>query len=207
MSKSSNKALALAKTNRDAVFTAAINEGKSVTEVVSAIVAAIKGKWDDVDLVDSIAGAYKAARLVVSLKLETESSALAILALKPHKDGDDDGRRTLGQQLATRAAISAWSNVRNRAGAPSAQTGAKRKPRATTSESSDEESELPDNLLPAITRATSEQDVHAYALRVAQNMTRYMNHNAKLVHGDIGEAMRGFIASVSQVAIEDKLAA
>ena len=183
---------------RNAVFVAARAQGKSTTLVIDAV-KACKLTWLDKVAVASIADAYKAGRVSASLGV-TEKQALTILALKPHKDGaTPDGMRTFSEHMACRAAISAWSTIRLLAGAPSAQNGNGRTPRATKA-NEEEGKALPDTLLPALVRAKSESDVHAYALRVAGNVKRYLNMNDKYAKGDIGEALRSFVANVAKAS-------
>lgn len=185
----------------NAVFVAAKAQGKSTTVVIDAI-KACKLDWSNAKAVGEVADSYKAGRVVASLNLKSESQAMAIMALKPHKDGAGDGHRTLSQHMACRAAISAWSTIRLLAGAPSSQDGTKRKARAAratkVAEKDKAKSELPDALLPALTRATSVQDVHAYALRMAQNVKRYLALNAAFVQGDVGDVLRHFPTDVAK---------
>ena len=117
-------------TLRNDVFSASRNQGKSTQAVIDAI-KACHLDWSKPDQVDPIATAYKAGRISAALDCE-ESAALTFLSLKPFKDGQTaDNRRTFGQHMACRAAISAWSTMRLLAGAPSAQTG---EDRAATSD-------------------------------------------------------------------------
>lgn len=182
----------------NAVFAAAKTQGKATTIVVDAIKACGLGDWKDAKAVGAVADSYKAGRVVASLGLKSEAAALAIMALKPHKDGASDGHRTLGQHMAVRAAISAWSTIRLLAGAPSAQTGDKRAARATKANEPKEATPLAAALVPAITRAKSAADVNAYALRIAQNVAKYINLNAALVTGDVGDILRAFPVGVSK---------
>lgn len=182
----------------NAVFAAAKTQGKATTIVVDAIKACGLGDWKDAKAVDAVAASYKAGRVVASLNLKSEAQALAIMALKPHKDGAGDGHRTLGQHMAVRAAISAWSTIRLLAGAPSAQDGTTRAARATkVAEKDKAKAQLPDALLPALTQATSIQDVHAYALRMAKNVKKYLDLNAAFIQGDVGDVLRHFPADVA----------
>lgn len=182
----------------NAVFSAAKAQGKSTQTVVDAIKACSLGTWADAKAVSAVADAYKAGRVVAALGLKSEVAALAILALKPHKDGATDGHRTLGQHMACRAAISAWSTMRLLAGAPSAQDGTKRKARASKANEPKGEATLPENLVPAVTRAKTAADVNAYALRMAQNVAKYINLNSKLVAGDVGAILRAFPLDVAK---------
>ena len=98
-------------TLRNDVFSASRNQGKSTQAVIDAI-KACHLDWSKPDQVDPIATAYKAGRISAALDCE-ESAALTFLSLKPFKDGQTaDNRRTFGQHMACRAAISAWSPAR-----------------------------------------------------------------------------------------------
>lgn len=178
------------KTLLNTVFASAKNEGKHSQASVDAI-KACKLDWTNAKDVEAVATSYKAGRIVNTLNLKSEVAALAILALKPHNDGAGDGHRTFVQHQAVRAAISTWSSKRMLAGAPNARTNAKRAPRASTA-NAEPASPLADTLLPAIVKAKSAADVHAYALRVASNVTKYINANAKFVTGDCGDVLRRF---------------
>ncbi len=191
-------------TSRNAVFSAARAQGKSTATVVDAI-KACRLDWSNADAVASIADAYKAGRLCASLDLKSEVAASAIFALKPYKDGAGDGHRTLVQQMACRAAISAWSTTRMLAGAPSAQTGAKRAPRAPgasqTAKSGEGATSLADKsdispAMLAVPRASSPADVHAFLLRMADVMSKYQNRNAKLITEGAGAIMQDFVIAV-----------
>lgn len=198
----------MTNTTLNAVFVASKAQGKSTATVVNAVKTAIANDWNNAKLVQDVANAYKTGRVVASLALKSENAALAILALKPHKDGASDGHRTFGQHMACRAAISAWSTIKLLAGAPNGRTGAKRAPRQqNAADKASDGSKLPDNLLPAITRATSHADVLAYALRMASNISKYVNLNAAMVSGDVGDVLRAFPASVKKAVKAGKPAA
>ena len=181
---------------RNAVFSAARAQGKSTTVVVDAI-KACKLNWSDDAAVASIADAYKTGRLCASLDLKSESAASAIFALKPYKDGAGDGHRTLVQHMACRAAISAWSSTRMLAGAPSAQTGAKRAPRApaTPKDTPADKSDISPAML-AVPRAQTHEDVHAFMLRMCDVFTKYQNRNAKFMTEGAGAIMQDFVNAV-----------
>jgi hypothetical protein len=182
-------------TLRNDVFIAARNESKSTQAVVDAI-KACQLDWSKPDQVDPIAGAYKAGRISAALEC-SEETALGILSLKPFKDGlTADNRRTFGQHMACRAAISAWSNIRGLAGAPDAKTGDKRKPRQT--EAKPESVVTPDDLAPAVIRAKLRADVEAYALRIAGNVKRYLDMNAAVIKGYTGGTLRDFVVDVAE---------
>lgn len=179
-------------TLRNDVFVAARNESKSTQAVIDAI-KACHLDWSKLDQVEPIAAAYKAGRISATLDCG-EDVALGILALKPFKDGlTADNRRTFGQHMACRAAISAWSHIRGLAGAPSAQTGNTRPPRQTEGETV----KLPANMV-TIARANSPADVQAFALRIADVVKRYLNMNAKLVEGQTGGVLRDFVMDVPE---------
>ncbi len=183
---------------RNAVFVAARSHFKAQLVVVDAI-KACKLDWTDETAVESIASAYKAGRLCGALALKNEAAAQAIFALKPHKDGEgSDGRRTFAEHLACRAAISAWSSIRMLSGAPSAQTGKTRAPRQTVAAPESDkntDSDIAPAML-AVPRADKPADVHAFALRMADVFTKYLNRNAKLVTGDLGTLMRSYVDGV-----------
>jgi hypothetical protein len=178
-----------------AVFVASRNEGKSRAIVVAAVKACNPDWTKDGALRDT----YKAGQVVTELNLKSEIAALAIMALKPHKDGASDGCRTFGQQLAVKHATAKWSDIRKLCGAPSAQTGGQRKPKATkVNEPKDGKVVVSD--LPAIVKAKSVADVHAYALRMAANVTKFINASPKFVVGDIGDVLRSFVTDVAKAA-------
>jgi hypothetical protein len=181
-------------TNRNAVFVAARAQGRSLQTVVDAI-KACKLDWANKDQVASIADAYKAGRVAASLDCKTEKAALAILSLKPYKDGAGDGHRTLTQHNACRVAIATWSQIRLLAGAPSAQDGTKRKARPSKvaeKDKSKDKAQLPEALLPALTRWESAADMNTFALRIARLIKKNVNMNAALVKGDVGDLLRRF---------------
>lgn len=195
----SNISLASTNVTLNDVFKTARDQSKSTVKVIGAI-KACKLDWTNADAVAIVGDTYKAGRISGALEV-SEKTARGILAAKPHKDGDSsDDRRTFAEHMAARAAISAWSTIRLLAGAPSAQTGGKRAPRMAKDAAGDESATGEAGaVIPAVTRAKTEADVHAYALRMAGNMTKYVNLNAKLVTGSTGDAIRGFIAAIAAI--------
>lgn len=187
---------------RNAVFSAARAQGKSTQTVVDAI-KACKLDWENKDAVASIADAYKTGRLCAALNLTSEKSAQAVFALKPYKDGAGDGHRTLVQHMACRAAISAWSSTRMLAGAPSAQTGAKRAPRvpATPKDSKISDADISPAML-AVPKASSPADVHAFMLRMCDVFSKYQNRNAKIITEGAGAIMQDFVNAVRKVPVD-----
>lgn len=186
-----------------ALYKAALSEGKSLAAVVAAI-QACNPVWGNVEQMALIADAYKAGRISASLGVN-EKEARRIIGMKPfdeHVLNPGDDRRTLPQHKAARAAIAAWSRVREAAGAPSAQTGKKRGARGATAAPKGADASGnslgAEAVIPAITRAKSTADVNAYALRMAQNVKRYLDMNAKFAVGEFGGALRTFVASVAQ---------
>lgn len=177
-----------------AVFVASRNEGKSRAVVVAAVKACNPDWSKDGALRDT----YKAGQIVTELNLKSEIAALAIMTLKPHKDGAADGHRTFAQQLAVKHATAKWSDIRKLCGAPSAQTGGQRKPRVAKAAEPNAPVVVSD--LPAIVKAKSVADVHAYALRMAGNITKFINASPKFVVGDMGDLLRSFVAGVSEIA-------
>ena len=178
---------------RNAVFIAARNESKSTQAVIDAI-KACQLDWSKPDEVAPIAVAYKTGRISAALEC-AEDVATGILALKPFKDGlTADNRRTFGQHMACRAAISAWSHIRGLAGAPSAQTGEGRKARQTEG---DETVKLPANMV-TIAKANSAADVHAFALRIAGVVDRYLKMNAGMDIGLTGGTLRDFVMDIPE---------
>ena len=181
-------------TLRNDVFSASRNQGKSTQAVIDAI-KACHLDWSKPDQVDPIATAYKAGRISAALDCE-ESAALTFLSLKPFKDGQTaDNRRTFGQHMACRAAISAWSTMRLLAGAPSAQTGDERAPRQSKAEP--EVAKLPANMV-TIARAQSANDVQAFALRIADVVKRYLNMNAGIAGGMTAGTLRDFVVDIPE---------
>ena len=181
-------------TLRNDVFSASRNQGKSTQAVIDAI-KACHLDWSKPDQVDPIATAYKAGRISAALDCE-ESAALTFLSLKPFKDGQTaDNRRTFGQHMACRAAISAWSTMRLLAGAPSARTGDERAPRQSTAEP--EVAKLPANMV-TIARAQSANDVQAFALRIAEVVDRYLKINAGMDTGLTGGTLRDFVMDIPE---------
>ena len=181
-------------TLRNDVFSASRNQGKSTQAVIDAI-KACHLDWSKPDQVDPIATAYKAGRISAALDCE-ESAALTFLSFKPFKDGQTaDNRRTFGQHMACRAAISAWSTMRLLAGAPSAQTGKDRAARQTEGEP--EVAKLPANMV-TIARAQSANDVQAFALRIADVVKRYLNMNAGIAGGMTAGTLRDFVVDIPE---------
>jgi len=191
-------------TLRNDVFVAARAQSNADKSVYAAIRKAIPD-WSDADRVKEIGLTYQAARMCASLNLKSELQALALISLKPHKDGTADGHRSFNQQLAWNAARSAWSTASKLAGAPNKRDGKTRAPRTTVAKPA-EAVTLPNNLLPAITKAKSVADMHAYALRIAGNVAKYVNANSKYVTGDMGALLRGFAESVAKCDIDSKVA-
>lgn len=186
------------------VFNAARNEGKQQTVSVDAIKAAIVS-WSDAVNVTNVANAYKAGRLCATLGLKDQAAAVKVFALKPHKDGGNDTVRTLAQHQACRAAISAWSNIRMRAGAPNARDAGKTRTARATTTTTEPPKVAPVGFEPAITKATSVQDVHAYALRMAQNVLKYVNAAGPVfVVGATGDTLRAFISDVRKAVKADQ---
>ena len=181
-------------TLRNDVFSASRNQGKSTQAVIDAI-KACQLDWSKPDQVDPIATAYKAGRISASLDCE-ESAALTFLSLKPFKDGQTaDNRRTFGQHMACRAAISAWSTMRLLAGAPSARTGDERSARQTEGEP--EVTKLPANMV-TIAKAKTVQDVQAFALRIADVVKHYLKINAGMDIGLTGGTLRDFVMDIPE---------
>jgi hypothetical protein len=179
---------------RNAVFVAARNESKSTQAVIDAI-KACQLDWSKPDQVDPIAAAYKTGRISAALDC-AEDVAQGILSLKPFKDGlSADNRRTFGQHMACRAAISAWSHIRGLAGAPSAQTGKDRGARAPEGEP--EVAKLPANMV-TLTRAQSANDVQAFALRIADVVKRYLDMNAGIAGGMTAGTLRDFVVDIPE---------
>jgi hypothetical protein len=193
-------------TSRNAVFSAARAQGKSTTVVVDAI-KACKLNWSDESAVASIADAYKTGRLCASLDLKSEAAATTIFALKPYKDGAGDGHRTLAQHMACRAAISAWSTTRLLAGAPSAQTGGTREPRASQAGAKDkaattlaDKGDISPAML-AVPNAKGHDDVRAFMLRMCDVFTKYQNRNAKFMTEGAGAIMQDFVNAVRNAKV------
>ena len=185
--------------NTLAVFNAARVQGKSTQAVIDAIVA-LHIDVANKDGVNAIANAYKAGRLCASLGLKSEKEASAVFARLPYANGrgvpfpaDGKPRRSADQHKACRAAISAWSTMRLLAGLESARNGAQRAVRTPKAKS---DAKLPANMV-TIAKAKSPADVHAFALKIAGVLKKYLDMNAKVAMGDDGTAMRAFIASVT----------
>jgi hypothetical protein len=185
--------------NTLSVFNAARVQGKSTQAVVNAIIA-LHIDPTNKDGVNAIANAYKAGRLCASLGSKSEKEANQVFARAPYANNrgvpfpaDGKARRTADQDKACRNAISAWSNMRLLAGLDSARNGAQRATRAPKAKS---DAKLPANMV-TIAKAKSPADVHAFALKIAGVVKRYLDMNDKLATGDVGTALRTFVASVN----------
>ena len=189
--------------NTLAVFNAARIQGKSTQAVVDAIIA-LHIDASNKDGVNAIANAYKAGRLCASLGLKSEKEANAVFARAPYANNrgipfpaDGKARRTADQDKACRNAISAWSTMRLLAGLESARNGAQRAARTPETKTS---AQLPANMV-TIAKAKSPADVHTFALKVAGVVKRYLDMNDKLATGDVGQALRDFVAAVNKPAL------
>ena len=187
--------------NTLSVFNAARIQGKSTQAVVDAIIA-LHIDASNKDGVNAIANAYKAGRLCASLGLKSQKEADAVFALKPYANGknvpftDTAGRSNATQYKAIRAAISAWSTMRGLAGLMNANTG---KPRgANAGVNAGKGKPAPAQV--SIVRAKTPADVHTFALKVAGVVKRYLDMNDKLATGDVGQALRDFVAAVNKPA-------
>ena len=189
--------------NTLAVFNAARIQDKSTQAVIDAIVA-LHIDASNKDGVNAIANAYKAGRLCASLGLKTPKEADAVFARAPYANNrgvpfpaDGKARRTVDQDKACRAAISAWSTMRLLAGLESARNGAQRAARTPKTKTP---AQLPANMV-TIAKAKSPADVHTFALKVAGVVKRYLDMNDKLATGDVGQALRDFVAAVNKPAL------
>ena len=189
--------------NTLAVFNAARIQGKSTQAVIDAIVA-LHIDASNKDGVNAIANAYKSGRLCASLGLKTAKEADQVFARAPYANNrgvpfpaDGKARRDAIQDKACRAAISAWSTMRLLAGLESARNGTTRAARTPKPKS---DAKLPANMV-TIAKAKSLADVHAFALKVAGVVKRYLDMNDKLATGDVGQALRDFVAAVSKPAL------
>lgn len=187
--------------NTLAVFNAARVQGKSTQAVIDAIIA-LHVDVTNKDGVNAIANAYKSGRLCASLSLKTAKEAEQVFALKPYANArnvpfaDTDGRSNATQYKAIRAAISAWSTMRLLAGLMNANTG---KPRgANAGVNAGKGKPAPAQV--SIVRAKTPADVHTFALKVAGVVKRYLDMNDKLATGDVGQALRDFVAAVNKPA-------
>ena len=189
--------------NTLAVFNAARIQGKSTQAVVDAIIA-LHIDVANKDGVNAIANAYKAGRLCASLGLKSQKEADAVFARAPYANNrgvpfpaDGKARRTLDLDKACRAAISAWSTMRLLAGLESARNGAQR---AARTPSAGKPAQLPANMV-SIVKAKTPADAHAFALKIAGVVKRYLAMNDKLATGDVGQALRDFVAAVNKPAL------
>ena len=185
------------------VFNAARVQGKSTQAVVDAIIA-LHIDASNKDGVNAIANAYKAGRLCASLGLKSQKEADAVFARAPYANNrgvpfpaDGKARRTADQDKACRNAISAWSTMRLLAGLESARNGAQR---AGRTPSAGKPAQLPANMV-LIAKAKNTDDVHTFALKVAGVVKRYLDMNDKLATGDVGQALRDFVAAVNKPAL------
>ncbi len=185
------------------VFNAARIQGKSTQAVVDAIVA-LHVDVANKDGVNAIANAYKAGRLCASVGLKSQKEADAVFARAPYANNrgvpfpaDGKARRDAIQDKACRAAISAWSTMRGLAGLMNANTG---KPRgANAGVNAGKNKPAPAQV--SIVRAKTPADVHTFALKVAGVVKRYLDMNDKLATGDVGQALRDFVAAVNKPAL------
>jgi hypothetical protein len=190
--------------NTLSVFNAARVQGKSTQAVVDAIIA-LHIDPTNKDGVNAIANAYKAGRLCASLGLKSEKEANQVFARAPYANNrgvpfpaDGKARRDASQDKACRNAISAWSNMRLLAGLDSARNGAQRAVRVSTA---GKPAQLPANMV-TIAKAKSPADVHAFALKVAGVVKKYLDMNDKLAIGETGTALRTFVAAVNSAKPE-----
>lgn len=189
--------------NTLSVFNAAKTQGKSTQAVVDAIIE-LHVSADNKDGVNAIANSYKSGRLCASLGLKSEKEALTVFARAPYANNrgvpfpaDGKARRTADQDKACRNAISAWSTMRLLAGLESARNGAQRAVRTPKAKTP---APLPANMV-SIVKAKTPADVHAFALKVAGVVKRYLDMNDKLATGDVGQALRDFVAAVHKPAL------
>ena len=83
------------------------------------------------------------------------------------------------------------------AGLESARNGAQR---AGRTPSAGKPAQLPANMV-LIAKAKNTDDVHTFALKVAGVVKRYLDMNDKLATGDVGQALRDFVAAVNKPAL------
>ena len=181
----------------------AMAQGKSATAAYEAIKAAIVD-WSDATPVKEVADAYKIGRLMDSLGYTAKQGESLLLA--PPKATDSDQKRW----LAYRAAVSSWSSARLHAGAPvtnkSGVSGEpiKRKTRGKLEGGTPEAPKLPDNLQPAIVKATTQADMQTYALLMASNISKFQKLNAALCEGEVGDWLRNAPAYIRKAVKADQ---
>lgn len=165
-----------------------------------------KLNWKDDAAIKPVAFEFRLGHIAGYLGLDSREKALAV-AKVPAK------ARTGSQQLAYRAAVSAWSHVKLMAGVPNARTGETRTPRAVAARGTTTNGSVvrgaaapissltsPQALLPIVSkvfpRVVAREDVATFALWVVDTIEAFEKRNANVKMGDYRSIFNDFIGSV-----------
>lgn len=185
------------------VYDAAKAQGSTSSSMV-AFLKSGKVVWTNKASVEPVRNAFMQGGMAGRLGVDRKS-AVSILALKGWtKDGaNDDKRRTLTQQAAYRATITAWSYCARAAGMPNAVTGGKRKPRAPVAPVivADAKSTAPVVLERIVVpQATTFRDVQTFARGMAALMFKFEQKNAKASFGEYRMIFDTYRSQISALA-------
>lgn len=132
--------------------------------------------WTDPGLVLQVKTEFQLGRLAGYLRLSTRTQAEAVFKLAR-------ADRSEVQQLAYRAAISAWSELSRLAGAPNVRTGEKRAPRMARNPGFAKilvEPQTKANIIHLVPQVKEIQEVDAFALRLIDIIRAFETRNAKV---------------------------
>lgn len=198
----------VAKTST-AIFLASVFEGArksgTATQDLVKIIQARKITWSSKAVVNELRGEFYLGRIAGSLGLDRVKADHVAGKIKHKPGANTDDRRTLEEERAYRAAKSAWSHVAMLAGQPNKVTGNKRAARQTTGTKQEVTlapiAEVASVMSPTLTmpRAEKVADVHAFALRMRDLVTGYINQNAKMVSGPVGDLLRHFAEDATKI--------
>jgi hypothetical protein len=187
---------------------------ESVDSIVACVTAAANSLhvdavkvWLDKEVIASIERAYKLGDL--AYRGYGDNAATELLTNTPkektHKDSVDPVKAR--EWLDYRANISAWNQIKVKAGAPKPD-GTARAPRATAAAKAAAAKAASADAAVVMfgenTRATTVADTHAFALRISGIINAYLNDNSRLCTGEVGGLFRDFVMDTPQAIEADK---
>ena len=182
------------------VYDAAKAYGDSTSSMI-ALLKSGKVIWGNAESVEPIAQAFREGGMSGRLGVKRDV-AKGILALKRYlpDSKDPDQRRTLPQQMAYRATISAWSYCATQAGKP----GTAPKKRSAQTQPpvivADNKSTAPTVLERVIVpHATTFDDVRQFSRSMAALMRKFENKNAKTSFGEYRGVIDAFVNAVESL--------
>lgn len=147
--------------------------------------------WKDAKAVKLVSAEFKLGRIAGSLNLGVRDDALAVLRTAAKKRNKD-------QQLAYRAAVSAWSECSRKAGMPNKHTGAPRKARAPAVKVN----ELPRVTVFSVPVVKTRAEVGDFARKMSDILRAFERRNSKVRLNGFKDIFRHFITEVNHAIAE-----